>query len=208
MFSLFFFFRCSFFVYFFVSFVRKFFSFYVFFCAPLEFTFFLFIFRCFFPLCFVYFLVCFLVYVSVCFSVYFRPFCVSIFRLLTKCRVLRACPMHVLYSLWMTSSGACSGALCFVHCVRSFFSLWFIFVFTYFFVYFSTFLCVFLTLFSRPYWCHAVVRVIQPVDEMLGRVRRSRAAKKRWIECSVLVIDEISMMEADLFDKLNLVGQR
>ena len=170
--------------------------------------FFLFIFRCFFPLCFVYFLVCFLVYVSVCFSVYFRPFCVSIFRLwqnVVSCA--RALCMCYTACGWPPRARAAEHFVLFI-VLRSFFSLWYIFVFTYFFVYFSTFLCVFLTLFSRPYWCHAVVRVIQPVDEMLGRVRRSRAAKKRWIECSVLVIDEISMMEADLFDKLNLVGQR
>ncbi|CAN0409288.1 unnamed protein product, partial [Hapterophycus canaliculatus] len=48
----------------------------------------------------------------------------------------------------------------------------------------------------------------QPVEQLVGRVQRSRNAQKRWAQCKVLVIDEISMMEADLFDKLNLVGQR
>lgn len=42
----------------------------------------------------------------------------------------------------------------------------------------------------------------------MGRVQRSRNAQKRWAQCEVLVIDEISMMEAALFDKLNTVGQR
>ncbi|CAM9518427.1 unnamed protein product [Ectocarpus sp. 13 AM-2016] len=46
------------------------------------------------------------------------------------------------------------------------------------------------------------------VEQLVGRVKRSRNAQKRWAQCKVLVIDEISMMEADLFDKLNLVGQR
>ncbi|CAN0078682.1 unnamed protein product, partial [Ectocarpus fasciculatus] len=46
------------------------------------------------------------------------------------------------------------------------------------------------------------------VEELVARVKRSRIAQKRWAQCKVLVIDEISMMEADLFDKLNLVGQR
>lgn len=39
-------------------------------------------------------------------------------------------------------------------------------------------------------------------------MQRSRNAQKRWALCEVLVIDEISMMEADLFDKLNIVAQR
>ncbi len=49
---------------------------------------------------------------------------------------------------------------------------------------------------------------LQPVAELVGRVQRSRNAQKRWAQCEVLVIDEISMMEAALFDKLNAVGQR
>eukprot|EP00752_Nemacystus_decipiens_P004875 g4437.t1 len=48
----------------------------------------------------------------------------------------------------------------------------------------------------------------ESTPELVGRVQRSRNAQKRWGLCEVLVIDEISMMEADLFDKLNIVAQR
>eukprot|EP00903_Cladosiphon_okamuranus_P022385 g20588.t2 len=48
----------------------------------------------------------------------------------------------------------------------------------------------------------------EATPELVGRVQRSRNAQKRWSMCEVLVIDEISMMEADLFDKLNIVAQR
>lgn len=52
------------------------------------------------------------------------------------------------------------------------------------------------------------LEIMQSTPELVGRVQRSRNAQKRWALCKVLVIDEISMMEADLFDKLNIVAQR
>lgn len=56
--------------------------------------------------------------------------------------------------------------------------------------------------------CARAYTHVQSTPELVGRVQRSRNAQKRWGLCKVLVIDEISMMEADLFDKLNIVAQR
>jgi ATP-dependent DNA helicase PIF1 len=39
-------------------------------------------------------------------------------------------------------------------------------------------------------------------------VGRSRLASQRWKECQILVIDEISMLSAELFDKLSFIGSR
>lgn len=40
------------------------------------------------------------------------------------------------------------------------------------------------------------------------QVSRSRVAAQRWKECEILVIDEISMLSAELFDKLSFIGTR
>eukprot|EP01138_Halocafeteria_seosinensis_P010381 gb/GECG01010599.1/.p1 GENE.gb/GECG01010599.1/~~gb/GECG01010599.1/.p1 ORF type:complete len:408 (+),score=51.60 gb/GECG01010599.1/:1-1224(+) len=42
---------------------------------------------------------------------------------------------------------------------------------------------------------------------LLKKVRSSRQAKERWQQCRVLVIDEISMLDAELFDKLEAIAR-
>jgi len=46
----------------------------------------------------------------------------------------------------------------------------------------------------------------EPVEQLLGRI--SNVAKKRWIETEILIIDEISMLSGDMFDKLSIIGSR
>lgn len=43
---------------------------------------------------------------------------------------------------------------------------------------------------------------------MFPQVARSRVAAQRWKETEILVIDEISMVSAELFDKLSFIGSR
>ena len=45
------------------------------------------------------------------------------------------------------------------------------------------------------------------VGEIVDKVLGSRWAVKRWQKCSVLVIDEISMLSAKLFDALDRIGR-
>ncbi|OBZ89515.1 ATP-dependent DNA helicase pfh1 [Choanephora cucurbitarum] len=45
-------------------------------------------------------------------------------------------------------------------------------------------------------------------DQLYHKVLNSKRAKERWIETTVLIIDEISMVDADLFDKLNIIAKR
>ena len=47
----------------------------------------------------------------------------------------------------------------------------------------------------------------EPVEELVVRLRFQKKAKARWA-CDVLVIDEVSMLDADFFDKLNAIGKR
>ena len=44
-------------------------------------------------------------------------------------------------------------------------------------------------------------------EELAKKVSKNRNSKKRWVETEVLVVDEISMLDADLFDKLDAVGR-
>lgn len=46
------------------------------------------------------------------------------------------------------------------------------------------------------------------VDALVADIQKSPFAKKRWTRTDILVIDEISMMTPDLFDKLDAVGRR
>lgn len=45
-------------------------------------------------------------------------------------------------------------------------------------------------------------------EALIGQVMRSRQASQRWRETDILVIDEISMLSAELFDKLDIIGRR
>lgn len=47
-----------------------------------------------------------------------------------------------------------------------------------------------------------------PLEKTIGIVSRSKEAKKRWLLTETLVIDEISMLSAELFDLLSAVGSR
>lgn len=46
-----------------------------------------------------------------------------------------------------------------------------------------------------------------PIGVSIGRVKRSPVAAAKWKECRVLVIDEISMIPAELFDKLEIIAR-
>lgn len=46
-----------------------------------------------------------------------------------------------------------------------------------------------------------------PVDKLIKKVKRSQKHRKRWKETKVLIIDEISMIEAELFDKLDKIAK-
>ncbi|WAQ91362.1 hypothetical protein PtA15_14A245 [Puccinia triticina] len=45
-------------------------------------------------------------------------------------------------------------------------------------------------------------------DVLLGKVRRNRKASGKWMRTKVLIIDEISMVDGDLFDKLAYIAAR
>lgn len=48
----------------------------------------------------------------------------------------------------------------------------------------------------------------ETIDQLIGIVARNAHACKRWRETEILVIDEISMLSAELFDKLDIIGRR
>ena len=47
-----------------------------------------------------------------------------------------------------------------------------------------------------------------PVPSLVANVRKSRQACIRWLKTEILVIDEISMMTTELFEKLDQVGRK
>ncbi|CAI5755887.1 unnamed protein product [Candida verbasci] len=46
------------------------------------------------------------------------------------------------------------------------------------------------------------------IELLLKKVKKNKKAVKRWIETRVLIIDEISMIDGELFDKLNHVAKK
>ena len=42
---------------------------------------------------------------------------------------------------------------------------------------------------------------------LLKKIRRNKKVKERWLNTEVLIIDEVSMLTKDLFDKLNIIGK-
>lgn len=46
------------------------------------------------------------------------------------------------------------------------------------------------------------------VEELLIKVRKNRNALKRWRTTDILIIDEVSMLGATLFEKLDLIGRK
>jgi ATP-dependent DNA helicase PIF1 len=47
----------------------------------------------------------------------------------------------------------------------------------------------------------------EDVPTLLKKIRRNQKAKNRWIRTKVLIIDEISMVDGDLFDKLEGIAR-
>jgi ATP-dependent DNA helicase PIF1 len=47
----------------------------------------------------------------------------------------------------------------------------------------------------------------EPATELLKKIRRNPKTKQRWIRTRVLIIDEVSMIDGDLFDKLEHVAR-
>jgi len=46
----------------------------------------------------------------------------------------------------------------------------------------------------------------QPVNSLISKIKRNQEAHSRWLRCRVLIIDEISMMNTELFEKLDQIG--
>lgn len=47
----------------------------------------------------------------------------------------------------------------------------------------------------------------EDVNTLVKKIRRNPKAKNRWLKTKVLIIDEISMVDAELFDKLSQIGR-
>ncbi len=47
----------------------------------------------------------------------------------------------------------------------------------------------------------------EPATELLKKIRRTPKTRQRWIRAKVLIIDEVSMIDGDLFDKLEHVAR-
>ena len=47
----------------------------------------------------------------------------------------------------------------------------------------------------------------ESVGDLITRVRRNGRAKKNWTSTDLLIVDEVSMLTADLLEKLDLIGQ-
>ncbi|CAG8781719.1 26020_t:CDS:2, partial [Racocetra persica] len=45
------------------------------------------------------------------------------------------------------------------------------------------------------------------IQELVKKVRDNRSARQRWIDCKVLIIDEISMLDGELFDTLEAIAR-
>lgn len=48
----------------------------------------------------------------------------------------------------------------------------------------------------------------EPAEKLLDKVRKNRKAAGKWMRTKVLIIDEISMIDGDLFDKLAYIAQK
>lgn len=46
-----------------------------------------------------------------------------------------------------------------------------------------------------------------PPEKLAARVRHDERSRKRWLETDILIIDEVSMLGASFFDKLDFVGR-
>lgn len=48
----------------------------------------------------------------------------------------------------------------------------------------------------------------EPVAELVKKIKRNQKAKHRWMRTKVLVIDEVSMVDGELFDKLESIARQ
>ena len=51
------------------------------------------------------------------------------------------------------------------------------------------------------------IKKVQTLASPTPGVRNNKFKRKVWQDCAALVIDEISMLDADLFDKLNHIAK-
>ena len=47
----------------------------------------------------------------------------------------------------------------------------------------------------------------EPVPELIRKIQYNRRAKQRWLRTKALIVDEISMVDGDLFDKLEAIAR-
>jgi ATP-dependent DNA helicase PIF1 len=47
----------------------------------------------------------------------------------------------------------------------------------------------------------------EPVEDLVKKIRRNAKAKQRWLRTKVLIMDEVSMVDGDLFDKLEAIAR-
>ncbi|KAF7370295.1 ATP-dependent DNA helicase PIF1 [Mycena sanguinolenta] len=47
---------------------------------------------------------------------------------------------------------------------------------------------------------------IEDAEELARKIRKNKKASSRWMRTKVLIIDEVSMLDGDLFDKLSRIG--
>ena len=48
----------------------------------------------------------------------------------------------------------------------------------------------------------------EPVPELVRKIKRNQKAKHRWMRTKVLIVDEVSMVDGDLFDKLEEIARQ
>ena len=47
----------------------------------------------------------------------------------------------------------------------------------------------------------------EEVPELVKKIRRNQKAKHRWMRTKVLIVDEVSMVDGDMFDKLEAIAR-
>jgi ATP-dependent DNA helicase PIF1 len=47
----------------------------------------------------------------------------------------------------------------------------------------------------------------EPAEDLVKKIRRNQKAKQRWLRTKILIMDEVSMLDGDLFDKLEQIAR-